>query len=93
MGDGGPNVFQVFAERDDVTVGFLDSAVAAENFEGRAETGKDSVRAHDTFLGQTWHPFVDAAGQLLQHVSPIADFVRAHRTVGILARAANEMDG
>ena len=36
---------------------------------------------------------MDAAGQLGQHVAPVADFVGADRAVGILARAADEMDG
>ena len=93
LGDGGPDLFQIFLERDCLAAGFLHAGIAGEDFQGRAETGEDGVRADDAFLGQAWHPFVDAAGQLLQHVAPIADFVRAHRAVGILARAADEMDG
>ena len=92
FGDGGPDLLQIFLERDSLAAGFLHAGIAGKDFQSRAETGEDGVRSDDAFLGQTRHPFVDAAGQLLQHVAPIADFVRAHRAIGILARAADEMD-
>ena len=86
-------MLQIFAERDGVAVGLLHAAVAAEDFQGGSEAGEDGVRADDAFLGETRHPFVNSAGQCGENVAPIADFVRSHRAVGILARAADEMDG
>ena len=93
LGDGGPDLLQVFLERDGLAAGLLHAGIAGEDFQGRAETGEDGVRAHDAFLGQARHPVVDAAGQLGQHVAPVADFIGADGAVRVLARAANEMDG
>jgi hypothetical protein len=62
LGDRRPDTFQVFLERDGFATGFLDARIAGEDFQCRAETGEDGVRADDAFLGQTRHPFVDAAG-------------------------------
>ena len=67
--------------------------MAGEDFQGRAKAGKDGVRSDDAFFGQARHPFVDATGQLGQHVAPVANFLGADGTVGIFARAADEMDG
>jgi hypothetical protein len=36
---------------------------------------------------------VDAAGELGQHVAPIADFIGADGAIRVLARAANQVDG
>ena len=91
--NGGPDVLQVFTERDNGPVGLLDPAVAAEDFEGRAETGEDRVGTDDAFAREARHPFVDPAGKFGKDVAPVADIVGAHRAVGILARAADEMDG
>ena len=86
-------MLQVFAERDNVAVYLLDPAVAAEDFEGGSKAGENGVRADNAFFGETRHPFVNPAGKLGEDIPPIADFVRPERTVGILARAADEMDG
>ena len=43
---------------------FLDTAVAAEDFERGSEAGEDRVGADDAFLGETRHPFVISAGEV-----------------------------
>ena len=84
---------QVFAQRDSLAAGLFHARIAGEDFQGRAETGEDGVGANDAFLSQARHPLVDAAGQLGQHVAPVADFIGADGAVRVLARAANQMDG
>ena len=82
MGDGGPDLLQVFAQRDSLAAGFFHSGVAGENFERGAKTGENGVRTDNAFLGEPGHPFVDAPGQLDEHVAPIADLLGTQRAIG-----------
>ena len=85
-------MLQVFAERNNIAVGLLDSAVAAEDFEGGAETGENRVGADDAFLGETRHPFVNSAGECGENISPITDLVITKRSIGSFSGAADEMN-
>ena len=66
--------------------------MAGEDLESWAYTSEDGVRADDALLCKPRHPVVDAARQLRQDLTPVADFAAANRTIGILARATHEMD-
>ena len=62
--------------------GFLDARVTGEDFQGRAETREDCIRADDAFFGKAWHPLVDAVRESdnTSRQSPTSSALR--RTVG-----------
>src|SRR6266487_750732 len=49
--DSGPDLLQVFRACDGFAAGFLDARITGENFQGRAKTGEDGVRAYDAWCG------------------------------------------
>ena len=62
LGDGSPNVLQVFAQRDGHAACLLYARISREDFQCWTETGKDGICSHYAFTGEAWHPFVDAEG-------------------------------
>ena len=71
-------MLKVFAKRDHIAARFLNTAIAAEDFESRSKASKYGISTDDTFGCQPGHPFMDSLGKFGEYVSPVTDFVRSY---------------
>ena len=86
------DVFEVFLEGDRFPTGFFHAAVAAENFQGRTEAGKDRISTDNAFFCKARHPIVDTLGKFGENFAPVTDIL-LKRTIRVLTRATDKVNG
>jgi hypothetical protein len=74
-----PNFLKVFRELYRTSFRRLHLTVAAEHFEGRADTGEDEVGSSDAFLLKALHPVAYTSRQFLEDLAPVAHHIMRSR--------------